>query len=433
MGRENLPVKGFAKNWFSWENVWKCALGVWLIAQVVLIIMFWDCSQRSDQSAYMRMAQDCYDRGVWYPNADYINASYIWAPGLINFFILQLKLFGTLKVNYILNLAMNIGILWNVFTLSNRWFGRRTALIAITLFCLTYSNIMVVLPAGTEIPFLFLSLMAFTLSLKKKCVWLIMAGVMFAFANWIRPLVIIFLPVLLLYFYMKKYRVKHYIALFFPLIFFTLSFGWMAQRQIGHFVYQSTTSAVNLIMTANDKAYGGVSTSLLSDSTSTCFIEDAQNKTFLEKDSIWKSRSIAWIKEHPAKFMGLYVLKIAGLYVEDSWAERPILGGDAFVDKAAHGKTDKKAIIERAWNMLSKSIVYYIILVLFVIAVVKYHSVWYSDKGYLLLIFVLGTLATCIFCVSPRYHYPIMFAITIWAAYGIDRMTTKKRKEDSPC
>ena len=431
METKDLPIKRQAKNWLSWENVWKSALGVWLIAQVALIIVFWDCPQRSDQAAYMRMAQDCYERGVWYPNADYINASYIWAPGLINFFILQLKLFGTLKFNYIFNLAMNIGILWNVFILSNRWFSRRTALIATTLFCLTFSNIMVVLPAGTEIPFLFLALMAFTLSLKKKCGWLIMAGTMFAFANWIRPLVIIFLPVILLFFYMKKYNVRHYIALLLPLIFFTLSFGWMAQRQIGHFVYQSTTSAVNLIMTANDKAYGGVSTSLFKDSTSTCFIENAQNRTFLEKDSIWKARSIAWIKEHPAKFMGLYMLKFVGLYVEDSWAERPILGGDAFVDKAAHGKADKKAIIERVWNMLSKSIVYYIILVLFVIAVVKYRTSWCSDKGYLLLIFALGTLTTCIFSVSPRYHYPMMFAITIWAAYGIDRMTTKK--EESLC
>ena len=415
--------------WLNWENIWKSAVAIWVIAQIALIIVFWDSPQRSDQGAYLKMAQDCYARGVWYPDMEYMNASYIWAPGLINFFILQLKLFGTLKVNYLFNLIMNIGILWNMFVISRKWFSYKTAIIATVLFCLTYSNIMVVLPAGTEIPFLFLTLTGFTLSLKKNILWLIVAGIILAFANWIRPLVIIFLPVILLRFYIKKYHVKHYAALLLPLLIFTLSFGWFAQKQIGHFVCQSTTSAVNLIMTANDKAYGGVATSLLRDSTSTCFIDDSGNKTFLEKDSIWKTRAITWIKEHPIKYMELYVLKIVGLYVEDSWAERPLLGGEGFVDKAAHGKAGKTAIVKRIVNMVLKSLVYYVVLMFFMIAVIRYRKAWWTDKGYLLLICILGTLSTCIFCVSPRYHYPMLFAIIIWAAYGIDKMKTKSKEE----
>ena len=111
----------------------------------------------------MKMATECFEKGVWYPDVDSIYTSYIWAPGLINFFILQLKLFGTLKANFFLNLLMNVGILWNVWYLSNRFFSRRTAYIAVTLFCLMYSNVMVVLPAGTEVPFLFLSISALSL------------------------------------------------------------------------------------------------------------------------------------------------------------------------------------------------------------------------------------------------------------------------------
>lgn len=153
---------------FTWKRVAIVAAALWLLLQIVLIVVFWDVAQRSDQGLYMKMATECFEKGVWYPDVDSIYTSYIWAPGLINFFILQLKLFGTLKANFFLNLLMNVGILWNVWYLSNRFFSRRTAYIAVTLFCLMYSNVMVVLPAGTEVPFLFLSISALSLSLSCK-------------------------------------------------------------------------------------------------------------------------------------------------------------------------------------------------------------------------------------------------------------------------
>lgn len=411
----------------DWGKVSKLLCLLWIVIQIVLIIIFWNVEQRRDQGVYMRMALDYYERGSWYPDTTEIYSSYIWAPGLINYFIFQLKLFGTLKVNYFLNLIMNVGILWNVWYLSNRFFSKRAAQIAVVFFCIMYSNIMVVLPAGTEIPFTFLSVSAFSLSLSNRN-WrrLFMAGVLLALANWIRPLCIVFIPVILLYMYRKKSRVVNYVAILLPIILLTISFGCMAKKQMGYFIFQSTTSGVNLVMTANDKAYGGVATSLFGDSTTTCFIKNSKQYTFVEKDSIWKSRSIKWIKEHPFKYAGLYVAKFGGMYVEDSWAERPIIGGDGFVDKAAHGKADKMAIIKRIFNMVSKSIFYYFVLFIFLVSIIKYRKELLSDNGYILLILLLGTMVTCLLSVTPRYHYPFMFVIIIWAAYGIDKYFATK-------
>ena len=416
---------------FTWKRVAVAAASLWLLLQIVLIVVFWDVAQRSDQGLYMKMATECFEKGVWYPDVDSIYTSYIWAPGLINFFILQLKLFGTLKANFFLNLLMNVGILWNVWYLSNRFFSRRTAYIAVTLFCLMYSNVMVVLPAGTEVPFLFLSISALSLSLspaKPRLHWIALAGVLLAFANWVRPLIIIFVPVILLYFWRNKSHWSCYAALLAPIVLLSIGFGLLAQRQMGYFVYQSTTSGINLIMTANDKAYGGVASSRCNDSTSTCYIKDVERYTFAERDSIRKTRAIEWIKSHPGRFATLYVMKLAGLYVEDSWPERPIIGGDGFVDKAAHGGADKASIVKRIWNMFYKSVVYYAVLLMFVIAVIKRRKDILTDKGYLLLLLLLGTLSTCIFSVSPRYHYPFFFAAIIWAAYWLDLKTAKLEK-----
>ena len=108
------------KTLLTWKRAAIGATALWFLLQVVLIVVFWDVAQRSDQGLYIKMATENFEKGVWYPDVDSIYTSYIWAPGLINFFILQLKLFGTLKANFFLNLLMNVGILCNVWYLDRK-------------------------------------------------------------------------------------------------------------------------------------------------------------------------------------------------------------------------------------------------------------------------------------------------------------------------
>lgn len=406
-------------NYLNCKNIAVITVCVWVIVQMILIWYFWDVKQRSDQGEYLRMAAGCYTQGVWYPNIGDVYSDRMWAPGLINLLILELKLFGSFKVNFFLNLLMNIGILWNIWYLAKRLFNQQTAYVAVIMFCLTYSNVLSVLPAGTEIPFLFLSLTAFSLALHRNISLLMIAGVLLALANWIRPLAIIFLVVILLYLLVKKVSLKCYVALVIPLLVTVLLIGFSAKQRMGHFVYQSTTSGINLVMTSNDKAYGGVAMSLFYDKTQPIYIKDRFQYTYLQKDSIWIARSIEWIKSHPAKFAGLYLMKLGGLFIEDSWADRPIVGGYSVVDKTVYGKMDRSLLIQRIPIMILKSLIYYLVLIIFVLTVFKYKNEFFTDKGYLLLVFILGTLSTCVFSISPRYHYPFMFAVYIWAAYGI--------------
>lgn len=400
---------------------------IWVFVQIILIFIFKDTEQGSDQGMYIKIAEEYFKNNTWYPTIKELNSSYIWAPGLINFFILQLKIFGTIKINLLFNLLMNIGVIYYIYLIAKKFFNETTAYYSIIISCLLYSNYFVVLPAGTELPFLFLSLAAFYLCLQPKNWHLIIAGILFAIANWIRPLALIFLLPLLVYFIYNKYKWFHFLSLCVPIIIITACIGMRNQKAIGVFNFQSTTSGVNLIMTANDKAYGGVATSLFSDTTNLCYIKDAQKLTFMEKDSIWKARAIKWIKENPGKFAKLYIMKTGGLFIEDSWADRPILGGDGFVDKAAHGQANKTETVKRFGLMFCKSVVYYIMLILFFYSLIKNRLSILSDKGWILLILLIGTGITCIFSVSPRYHYPFLFAIIIWAAYGIDTYLHKHK------
>jgi len=393
---------------------------LWAFGQILMIALYIDHPQGSDQGAYMRIAYECFHNGEWYPTAKDVFSSYIWAPGYINWLILQLHVFGTLKINMALNLMMSIGICLEVHWLCRRFFTERTANIAVIIYCLLYSNTWVTLPAGTEVPFLFLALSGFCLTIKKHWWTLCSAGILFFLANWIRPLVVFYMIASIIYMFNNKFSWCKYAEMIIPFLACALVIGSLTRQKIGYFNCQSTTGGVNLIMTCNDRAYGGVATSLLNDSSSTCYIADRDEKTFAEKDSIWKARSIEWIKVHPLKYAGLYALKLCGVFAEDTWADRPILGGDGFVDQVAHGNKDNRSIFRRIIHMASKSLVYYITLLIFIITLWKRRNEIFTSKGYVLLIFILGIGATCLFSVSPRYHYPFFFACVMWSAYGID-------------
>ena len=400
-----------------------------IVVQIILIVKFWDMPQGSDQGEYIKLAQDCLNNGEWYPMEKHIYSTYFWAPGLINYFILQMKLFGTINLNMIFNLFMNLCIVYEVYWLAKKFFLNRTAYISVIFYNLIYSNFFVIIPAGTEIPFLFLSLTAFCLCLGNKYSHIIIAGLLFAIANWIRPLIVIFIPVILLLFIYNKYNWRKYLALLSPIFIVLLSIGWLTQHKIGYFCFQSSTSGVNLIMTANDRAYGGVASTLLNDTTNICYIKDADKLTFIEKDSIWKERAINWIIDNPGHYLKLYILKIGGLFVEDSWSDRPILGGAGFVDSVVYGKISYEALL-RFIIMFLKSIVYYFVGVCFIYSLFANRKEIFSQKGWLLLILLFGITSTCLFSVSPRYHYPFLFTIVIWAAYGFEHRFIAKRSKE---
>lgn len=393
----------------------------WIIAQIIVILAFWDKPQGSDQGAYMQLAKDCYEAGEWYPMGEHVYASYIWAPGFINFLILQLKLFGTLNLNMVFNLLMNIGIVGQIYYLGKYFFNKRTAYISIIFWVLLYSNLMIVAPCGTEIPFLFLALSGFCLCLNQRIFTIFLAGILFGLANWIRPLSIIFLIPILIFMFWQRYRWKYFLALFSSLFLIIGAIGIISQERTGYFIFQSSTSGVNLIMTANDRAYGGVASSVFADSTNQAYIANIESYTFAQRDSIWKSRSIEWIKDNPLKYTFLYVKKLGGLYIEDSWADRPILGGDGFVDSfVVGGKVSKIDFVKRTGLMALKSLFYYIIMGFFIYSLIVHYKEKISIKVILLLILLLGTASSCLFAISPRYHYPFLFVITLWAAYGVD-------------
>lgn len=424
---KNNPCLTFFKQ-IDLSLLLKITIACWLLIQLLLIVFLWGHPQGSDQGEYMRIAQQCYARGEWYPMVEHVYADYIWAPGFINWLILQLNIWGTLNLNMVLNLILQVLILWFIYKIGMRFFSRKTAQIAAILWCLLYSNWLIVVSASTELPFLCLSLAALYLSCSPKPGYFLLAGFLLAIANWIRPVMAVFLLVILVQMVWKRMNWKCYAALFLTL-FLTIGFiGTMTEKKLGYFVYQSTTGGVNLIMTSNDKAYGGVASSVLSDPENIAYIPEKEKLTFREKDSIWKARSTEWIMQHPGRACGLYLRKIAGLYAEDSWPDRPIFGGYGIVDSyVVAGKASRQQFVWQISLRILKSTVYYGILFFAFYTLFRYRKQVFTFPGLiLLLLLVTGTAMTCLLAVSPRFHYPFLFVIVLLVAFGMDRLITDK-------
>lgn len=394
------------------------------VIHLVLIIVHWNTPQRSDMGIYIAYAQQCVEQDSFYPAMIHLHSRFLFAPGWVNFLVLCIKVFSTWKAAIIANLLMCQLITWCVYLLGKKFFGQRTAFIAVIMWSLLYSNWFVVVPVGTEVPFLCLSLVAFVLCvLRPENVWSYMlAGALLVTANYVRPLSVLFLVTIVAYMLLHRSRPVNYLALLVPMAIGVWFYGSVSARTVGIFAPQSTTSGVNLVMTANDKAYGGVATHLLSDTTTICYVEKEEQYTFTQLDSIHKARAVAWIKEHPGKYAALYVKKLAGMFVEDSWADRPVLGGDGFIGQAATGSANRAALMKRVVHMALGSIVYYVVLVLALIGIVKKRRLIlrdYSTLGILILLLFMGIASTCLFSVTPRYHYPFFFIIVLFAAWQI--------------
>jgi hypothetical protein len=408
----------------------KIALGIsilWVIAQIALIVCFWGEPQVVDMGAYISIAQHCFNNGQWYPMAEDVYSKYIWAPGYINYLILQLRIFGTVNFNAVLNLILNIAILLEVYYLSKKFFSKRIGLISVIIFCSFYSNLFIVIGANTENPFLFLCLSALCLVFSGKWKCVIGAALLFALANWIRPLSIIFLFTSAIYFFITKTKFYNYIALMIPYILALFIIGTVTEKKIGYFVYQSTTSGYNLLMASHNNAKGHVNT-LIFEEGGVGFIEDSL--TFVEKDSIWRVRSFQWIKEHPIKFGILFFKKSIALYIYDTWSTSSHLYITTAPDYLTEGSISKYVFIKEQLKRCLKSTPYYLAFLFCFYALWTNRKEILSVKSIFLVIPITGTAITCIFSVLTRYHYPFIFTVTIYAAWGVDTLIQRKLGDD---
>ena len=86
----------------------------------------------------------------------------------------------TFGIDKFLNVLLNIGILANIFYLTRYFFNQITAYLSVIIFCLLPTNVFALIWILSELPYLFLALTGFSLSLNKKWFPIVGASILFA-------------------------------------------------------------------------------------------------------------------------------------------------------------------------------------------------------------------------------------------------------------
>jgi hypothetical protein len=286
------------------------------------------------------------------------------------------------------------------------------------------TNYGIVLYSGTEIPFMFLTVLSLFLAFQKKPYSLFCSGILLAIANWIRPFLPVYLIVIILIILLSRFKIVYKLKLisahFIGILITILIIGLLSYKNSGFFIFQSTTGGVNLIMGANDKADGSYNTEVFKKGNLGYIVKEI---SFAQRDSLLKSYAVNWIKMNPIKYLLLAPKKIFYLYAHDFYAMNPLSGNMKNV-------VESKEYILKLFSsfphfntfqfLMLENQLFYILLFIFCLLGIYYSlNQKNSNLNLICLIWILGTCFTIITVGGARYHYPYMPYVLALASFAI--------------
>ncbi len=393
---------------FTMKSVAAVVVFLWFVAQFITVAVYWDLPAYSDSEVYRQLALESSSAG-WYPLVQHLSSkNYIFNPGYVNFLILYLKVFGTFSGIGILNICLNCALLWSVYDITTRLTSRKMSYLAVIFFCILPSNILVV--AVTMSDLFFAALIYTAISLFRRNPWAIFAaGILTGMANYVRPIALLFVVSMVLYAIVRKYRIINLLQFFAGMLAVTALVGIMNYHMTGKTFVSGSTAGVNLIMGANPDADGSYNDAVFNPGHIGHISQDRCN--VFEKDSIWKSRAVEWIKENPAEYLGLAPVKLARLWLGDSYHDL--------------------VLSPQRWSALLKALTS---LPYYFLCIMAFVGLWRRRHGILgvwgiYFLPVLGVSAMHMLLYGGmRYHHPFIPIIILFATQAFFRSDSAGKK-----
>ena len=417
------------------------SLAVMIAAQIIMIIRF-NGQQVSDGHWFTKKALFCAENGLWYPSAEHISSRYFSANGLINLMALLFRLGAGLRTIYVINALLVQVMLWSCVFIVYR-VARSVGFCCrfIVLFCLLNTMWGYVVIVNTEIMFNALAFLGIALLFSEKRLASVACGLLLALANWVRPLGLIFLLGSLLVLVYRKKTVKHFVGVIAGFCAVVAVIGCVSLRSGGYFVYQATTSGINLIQTANDDADGSYMDEVFNEGKAGYIPEDQQKEmTFKDFDRVYRERGLDWIRQHPFKYLSQIPRKLFLLYATETYSgnayfnnEVVTSGKEYIIDvvRKIMGRADEPlafgdilVVADQAW--------YSLIMVLALIGLVR--SLMNNKWRFLLpfvFIAVMGTGVAMILISGARYHFPYLPIFIMSAAFAIGEIKKPRKEKDT--
>lgn len=292
------------------------------LAFLLIILAIFGYTPTNDTDGYLEYGQVCLHQGEAYPCSTLIKGTpFIWNIGSINLIVFSLWLFSSFYPILILMCICKALTAWLIAKIAQYISNDNIAIATLFIYILYPNNWGQSTTLLSEIPMIFLALLSLYILLSKNKVYtLILSGVIMAWANWFRPIAVLFIISLFIYIFLfqRKEIWKKSIPFLIGCGSMLILFGTECYHRTGYFVYQCDSFWYNMA----DDAYSGATPDphfgepLFKKGTPR-YIENMQDKTCFECREIWKQRCIPWLLNHKMEYLSKIPYRLYYMYQND--------------------------------------------------------------------------------------------------------------------
>lgn len=393
--------------------------------------------QLSDARSYLDLASYCAQTKTWYPSAHNLHDTYIFGNGYVNLLAACMRIAPGLPWVVVLNILFMQGIVFLSAGIAYRLTDSAVCASLTSVFvCLMGGFWGEIVAARTELCFIMLSCLSLYLLFSSRWGFLFLGGVALSLANWVRPLLVVYLPAALLFFCLRNTDRKQIAAFLLGILLTAAVIGEGAYRQIGQFVFQAQTMGINMLMGANDDADGSYEATVFQEGKAG-YVEPEErvNMTFDQIDALYKREAIAWILRHFPRFCSLAPAKLFYFLATDTYGGSAFFNGEVETDNLAYLLELKDILLGRGNRsfalgdavVLYSQVSYTLLLLVYLIGVVhafRKHSL--RQTAHLHLIVLLACGVSVMTVGGARYHMPYLPIFCICAAIEAERFLSHR-------
>ena len=372
-----------------------------------------------DSDSYLYVAEECLRFGEPYPIKELLcEIPFLWNIGSINAVVASMALTGSvmpLLVVYSLMKGLTAALF---YLLANRLLGAKIALVCLVIYVLYPANYGEGTSTLTELPFMFFIMLGMWVALVRNRLFL--GGMAFAFANWFRPMGIVFLLAVIVFLLFTsakptgtRFRLQGWgsgCKLLAGYVAMVCLIGFATMHRTGLFLYQSKTGWMALAEYST-----GHSPEALA-------VRNNNSWNVAQKDSAWQSVFMQWLAEHPGEYVGQMPRKLAETYVSDNVNMCVYVPGKT--RESMYEEVSLRTLIQRfphlsplQWFTVANLVFYYLLLLTAVVSLRHFRP---STHLLPVAIIVLGTLILLLVGHGEaRFHQPFMPFVIMLSALAL--------------
>jgi len=395
--------------------------------------------QLSDANSYLELARYCAANRTGYPGERDMFALYIFGNGYVNLLSWLMRFAAEMACVYAVNIVSTQVIVLSTADMAYRLTGRRqTACLSVVLLCLMGGLWGEAASARTELCFIALASLSLCLMLRGSWGALFASGVLMGLSNWVRPLLVIYLPAALVSFLLRRVPWRKVAAYLAGIALIVALVGAGAYQRTGRFVFQAQTMGVNMLMGANDDADGSY-VSAIYDEGKAGYVPEGSGMTFDQRDARYKQAAVDWILHHPLRFLSLIPAKLFYFLATDTY------GGSAFFNNAI--QTDNLAYLLGLRDILLghgarpfgagdavalfSQAAYMLVFLLYLLGIIDgIRRRYIADLLPYHIVFALACGVTVMTVGGARYHMPYLPIFCLCAAIVLDCRGVRAKRSD---